>query len=69
MDWKGLASIAGGASLGSALGDSLNGALAGGMIIVGKVCVYLAERKLDMEDLIRSKGPEISIISEINKKF
>lgn len=69
LDWKGLASVAGGASLGSVLGDTLAGVLAGGMIIVGKVCVYLAERRLDLEDVIRSKGAEISIISEINKKF
>jgi hypothetical protein len=69
LDWKGMAQIASGASVGAVLGGPVGSAIVGGLILGAKISVWLAERTIEHEELKRAPGSEIAIIYEARRKF
>lgn len=67
LDSKAIATIAGGAGVAGLMTGPVGSAIAAGAIIVGKVAVWLAERKLEEQEIKRGPGSEIAIICEAKK--
>lgn len=67
IDSNYLAKLAAGAGVAGIFGGPVWAALAGGSLILSKMSLYIAERKLDLEDIKRKS--EVALIHEIRKKF
>lgn len=69
LSWDGLTAAAGAAGLTAFLASPTWAAISAGLVIVGKSAVWLAERRIELEDVERYKHPEVAIICEARRRF
>ncbi len=67
IDTKYLISLAGGATVANILGGPIWSAMATGALTISKMSLFIAERKLDLEDIKRKS--EVALIYEIIEKY
>ena len=67
IDTKFLLGLAGGATVANILGGPIWSAMATGALTVSKMSLFIAERKLDLEDIKRKS--EVALIHEITEKY
>jgi hypothetical protein len=69
LNWKGLTAIAGGSAI-AALGTSpLLSTLAAGSVVLGNAAVWIAKRRIALEDLKRGPNSEIALIHDFQEKW
>lgn len=69
FDWKGVTAITSGVGLTGFLGGPIWSALAGGLILGGRISLWIAERMIDREDVARGEGSEIAFICDAKRRL
>ena len=69
LDSKTFVTATAGAGLAHVVGGPLWAALAGGAIVSSRCSVWLAERKIELEDIKRGPNSEVALFYEMKSKF
>jgi hypothetical protein len=64
-----LVSIAAGGGIAAIIGGSLWASLVAGLIISGKISVWVCDRLIDLEDVKRGQHSEVALLYDAKKKF
>ena len=68
-DWRTPAGAGAAGLAAGVLSGPIAAALASGLVITGKICVWLADRKIDRQDAIRGTGREIAFLYDVQRRF
>lgn len=68
IDWKTPAGAAAAAVLAAPLGP-IAAALAGGLVVAGKIAVWAVERRIDHQDAVRGAHREVALLYDLRRRF
>lgn len=69
VDWKVPAALGAATAAGQLLAGPVGAALGAGLVAVGKITVWLVERKIELEDIKHDSHREVAILHDINNTF